>query len=266
MDMDPWQTPEPSSLPLHRTSTSCLPSMADSLVADTHLSFCIVDKETWESSTSTLLQKLAKGQYWDIRGQVEWQQGEKWSEDDVRQILGIEVLGLVEASKGRDVFDTCKHRAFSPRRPEPGRMLTSDADFDALRSGWEYRNISWNDADFAILLGALVTGSKAVEKVRELFQVMETLRLEQFLLPRAQMSAGLVTAVSAMAILGTGGLAAPFVGPMVLGKFGASGAKISRRDQIIWNERMDTIKHLGDKFPQLRELVNSLGSGRDITQ
>lgn len=138
-------------------------------------------------------------------------------------------------------------------------------DFDALRLGWEYRNISWNDVDFALLLGALATGPKAADRVANLFQIMQDLRLEQFLVPRAQMSAGLVTAVSAMAILGTGGLAAPFVGPMVLGKLGASGTRLSRRDQIIWNERMDTMRRLGDRFPQLRGLLSSLERHGDTT-
>jgi hypothetical protein len=131
-------------------------------------------------------------------------------------------------------------------------------DFDLLRSGWEYRNISWNDVDFAILLGSLVVGPKAMGRCRELFQAMETLRFEQFLVPRAQLSAGFVTAVSAMAVLGTGGLAAPFVGPMVLGKFGASGAKISRRDQVIWDQRLDVSRDLGVRFPQLRDFFDEV--------
>lgn len=112
--MDPWHTPEPSTLPWDSKSTTCIPPMTDSLVADTHFSFCIVDKNTWESSGITLSQKLVQGRYWDIRGQVEWQQGDKWSEDDVREILGIQVLGLVETAKGRDVFETCKHRQSPP--------------------------------------------------------------------------------------------------------------------------------------------------------
>jgi hypothetical protein len=135
-------------------------------------------------------------------------------------------------------------------------------DFNTLRRDWEYRNISWNDVDFAILLGALVTGPKAAAKCKELFQTMETLRFEQFLVPRAQMSAGLATAMGAMAILGTGGLAAPFVGPMVLGKFGASGAKISKRDQIIWDQRLDTMRDLGHRFPQLGVLLDDTKSDR----
>ena len=125
-----------------------------------------------------------------------------------------------------------------------------------LRRNWEYRNISWNDADFAILLAALVTGPKATDKCKKLFRAMETLRFEQFLVPRAQLSAGLATAIGAMAILGTGGLAAPFVGPMVLGKFGASGAKITQRDQLIWNQRLDAIRDLGHRFPQLQALFD----------
>lgn len=136
------------------------------------------------------------------------------------------------------------------------------ADFDALRSDWEYRNISWNDVDFAILLGALmVVGQEdeaATRKCRELFHTMGTVRLEQFLVPRAQLSAGFATAAGVMAILGTGGLAAPLVGPMMLGKLGAAvgTGKISRRDRAIWDQRLDKGRDLAIRFPQLRGVVS----------
>ena len=108
-DMDAWDSPEVSSLPWQETSTSCLPSLmeCDSLVADLHLALYLVEKAYWESPNATLAQKLAKGRYWDIRGQYEWQRGEKWTEHQVRDILGIEVLGLAQASKGGDAIDSC---------------------------------------------------------------------------------------------------------------------------------------------------------------
>ncbi len=86
--------------------------MTESLVADTHLSFCIIERNVWESSSTALSEKLVRGRHWDIRGQSEWQRGEKWSEDDVRKIIGIEVLGLVEVGKGGwdDVLDACHYR------------------------------------------------------------------------------------------------------------------------------------------------------------
>lgn len=130
-----------------------------------------------------------------------------------------------------------------------------------LRRDWEYRNISWNDVDFAVLLAALVVaGPEAAEKCRGLFRTTETLRLEQMLVPRAQLGAGLATAVGAMAILGTGGLAAPFVAPMVLGKFGGgtSTAKIGRRDQLIWDQRRDAMRDLARRFPRLRAVFDDI--------
>ena len=107
--MDVWDSPEVSSLPWKETSTSCIPSLmeCEPLVADLHLAFCLVEKAYWESPNATLAQKLAKGKYWDIRGQYEWQRGEKWTEDQVRDILGIEVLGLAQAGKGGGVIDSC---------------------------------------------------------------------------------------------------------------------------------------------------------------
>ncbi|KAK0622383.1 hypothetical protein B0T14DRAFT_552844 [Immersiella caudata] len=244
MDSDPWDTPEPSTIPWQRTSASCIPTISDQLTADTHLSLCIVEKDIWESASTTLCAKLASGRYWDIRGQDTSQRGEKWPAEEVKNILGVDMLGLIQGQDGKDVFNACNH------------------DFDSLRSGWEYRNISWNDVDFAILLGALTVGPKATEKCRELFQSMGTIRLEQFLIPRAQLSAGFATAIGAMAILGTGGLAAPFVGPMVLGKLGKSGVRISRRDQVIWDERLDRGRDLSERFPELQELFDGIAGGQ----
>lgn len=130
-------------------------------------------------------------------------------------------------------------------------------DFDTLRSLWgEYRTISWNDIDFAIFLGLLTTGPEAAQISKQLFQTMGTVRLEQILVPRAQLASGLLTVVGAAAVIRTGGLAAPFVGPMVLGRFGAEGAKIRKRDQVIWDERVDMLKGLSEKFPQLGVLLD----------
>ncbi|KAK0639688.1 hypothetical protein B0T16DRAFT_247265 [Cercophora newfieldiana] len=250
---DPWDTPdddERSTIPWQSTSASCIPSMMSdsSLTADTHLSVFLVEKNIWESASTTLITKLTSGRYWDIRGQDEWRRGEKWCEDEVKNILAVEILGLVhQGQDGLDIIDEYNH------------------DFDALRSNWEYRNISWNDVDFAILLGALMVvgpgdddAEAATSTCRELFYTMGTIRLEQFLVPRAQLSAGFATAVGVMAILGTGGLAAPLVGPMMLGKLGAAAGmeKISRRDRVIWDQRLDKSRDLAVRFPQLRGVVS----------
>jgi hypothetical protein len=124
MEMDPWDDPEPSSLPVpwQSTSTSCIPSLTESLTADTHFSLCIVDKNTWDSDSTTISAKLTSGRYWDIRGQHEWQRGEKWSEKEVKQILRVEVLGLIQ---GQDPLDACNRREFPPLR----RFLIHRADF-----------------------------------------------------------------------------------------------------------------------------------------
>jgi hypothetical protein len=50
------------------------------------------------------------------------------------------------------------------------------------------------------------------------------------------------------------------VGPMVLGKLG-SRAKISRRDQVIWDQRLERGSELGERIPQLRGLFDGLDGG-----
>jgi len=116
-DVDMWQqtedAPELSSLPWNSTSTSCLPTfLDDSLSAETHFSFCIIEKSTWEASKITLVEKLSLGKYWNHRGENGYQRGKKWTDRDIRKIIAVEVLGMVQPDKGRDVFDLCHEREF----------------------------------------------------------------------------------------------------------------------------------------------------------
>jgi len=109
MTPDSWdnkQSPQP--IPWQSYDTSSIPSMLLSLVADAHLSFCLVERADWDSQRVRLSEKLARGRYWDICGQDSWHIGESWTEDQVMAILGIEVLGLVDA--GQNAISVCRQR------------------------------------------------------------------------------------------------------------------------------------------------------------
>jgi hypothetical protein len=70
-----------------------------------HLAFCLIEKTVWESQSLTLSQKMMTGSYWDIRGQNIRNKCATWSEFGVREIIGIECLGLADA--GDDPVNKC---------------------------------------------------------------------------------------------------------------------------------------------------------------
>lgn len=116
------QLPQP--IPWQSYDTSAIEPMSSSLVADTHLSLCLIDEVTWESQNTILAKKLARGLYWDIRGQDSWYRGARWTEEQVLAILGIEVLGILGVK--HDFIDTC-HQCERHQTPFPGRVICCGA-------------------------------------------------------------------------------------------------------------------------------------------
>ncbi|RMJ07396.1 hypothetical protein CDV36_013010 [Fusarium kuroshium] len=131
----------------HRTSY--VPSISPRSDFRAHLSFCLVPKAVWESQDTTLAGKLMAGLYWNMRGDNCVADGEVWTQARVQRITGIKVLGLVDE--------------------EPNTVNSCHAYFASLRQGWNYKNTSWNDVDFAIILGFLVTGPQAARITKDLF-------------------------------------------------------------------------------------------------
>ncbi|RSL92039.1 hypothetical protein CEP52_014059 [Fusarium oligoseptatum] len=222
-----------------------MPSVSPPSDFRVHLSFCLVPKAVWESQDTTLAGKLMAGLYWDMRGEDFGDDGEIWARERVQRITGIEILGLVDEEQ------------------DPN---SCHAYFASLRQGWEYMNISWNDVDFAIILGFLVTGPQAAPRTMDLFTRFSILRIEQALEAR-QMVAGngfmtcwCVGAAAGAVTFLTGGLAAPVTIPLFVGSgvtgmgFGVAGASISARDLNMWKKRIEWCQTLQRRFPQLEGL------------
>lgn len=129
-------------------------------------------------------------------------------------------------------------------------------------------DISWNDVDFAIILGFLVIGTQAADKSAMLFAGFEQLRIKQVLVPRRNMPGkGFMgcwwTSVAAGVLtVATGGLAAPVTGPVIFGSgiagmgIGVIGMGVQARDSSLWATRRATCRDLATQFEQLGVLFS----------
>ncbi|RSL45926.1 hypothetical protein CEP53_010548 [Fusarium sp. AF-6] len=245
LDTNAKEPSDPIQWDSHETSS--VPSISPPSDFRVHLSFCLVPKVVWESQDTTLVEKFKAGLYWDMRGENCGTDGELWSEARVQRITGIEILGLVDEEQ--DTVNSC-HTYFA-----------------SLRQGWNYKNISWNDVDFAIILGFLVTAPQAAQTTKDLFTCFSRLRMEQaqegrVLVPmKGFFTCWCVCAAAGAVTVLTGGLAAPVTTPLFVGSnvtgmgFGFAGLAIGVRDQNIWEKRIEFFQALQRQFPQLEELL-----------
>ncbi len=99
-----------------------------------------------------------------------------------------------------------------------------------------------------------------------MMQRLDTLRLEEVILPRSQ-SCGNTTKFGVIGFAGafvltvvTGGLAAPVAIPFAVGSWGCAfggsvvGGALNTGEDQRWRRRKKAIHNLGDAFPVLREL------------
>ncbi|KAK5999034.1 hypothetical protein PT974_01421 [Cladobotryum mycophilum] len=225
------------------------PPMSSSLTFFTHLSFCLVERSIWESRRMTVLEKLTAGHYWDIRGKCEAYNGIAWTEREVLAIRGVEVLGVVDED-GVNPIDRC------------------DQYFDSLRHDWDYINMSWNDVDFAIILGLLTTGPRAAKKSKALLDIFNQLRTKQVFSARAQeaskgsLNCWWVGAASGIITVATLGAASPLTVPLFVGSwatgigYNIAGVTIDQRNRSMLEKRTEACLRLCGRFPQLRGIFD----------
>jgi hypothetical protein len=149
------------------------------------------------------------------------------------------------------------------------RLTDNETDFASLRHRWGYMNICWNDVDFAIILGVLVAGPCAKEKLKLLFDAFLNLRIQQALKPRGQIgekgfrTCWCVAAMGFVVTFATAGLAMPVTAPIIMGScatgmgFSAAGSVINGRDAAMWNKRVAACRELHARFPQLDSILST---------
>ncbi|KAL7947965.1 hypothetical protein V8C42DRAFT_342952 [Trichoderma barbatum] len=217
------------SIPRESKDESAVPSVLSSWDADYRLSLCLVEKAIWDNRNLTLRRKLATGIFCNMsaRGEGFFRKG--MDDAEAGQISAIDVIGLGD---GRyDALKKC-HDCF--------RLLCQS---------WKYTRMHWDDVDFATILLFLVLGPAAGTKCAPFYQALCKLRAEQAQGPRR----GAPNLDPFLIAAATGGLAAPFVLPLMAGGWAAATA-MKNRNGSMPDQRRKAYRNLVVQFPELKVL------------
>ncbi|KAL7787930.1 hypothetical protein V8C37DRAFT_389062 [Trichoderma ceciliae] len=229
--VSPFLMREASDGAVPRQSTcknvSVIPSVLGSWDADPRLSFCLVEKAIWDDGNLTLRGKLGTGTYWNMPAQGRGNLCREMDRTEVEQISGIEVIGL-----GDGEYDA------------PKRCRQSFRD---LCQDWKYTRMLWDDVDFAVVLALLVMGPDAAPKSVKIYRALCKLRTEQAKVTRR----GAPNIDPFLIAAAAGGLAAPFMLPLMAGGF---AAVMKSRNGAMPDERRRAYGSLTTRFPELKAL------------
>ncbi|KKO97461.1 hypothetical protein THAR02_10440 [Trichoderma harzianum] len=205
-----------------------LPSVLSAWDTDSRLSFCLIEKAIWDDRDLTLRNKLTTGTYWNISVQGRGYPRNAMDKAEVGRISAIEVIGL-----GDGQYDALK------KSHKCHRLLNQD---------WKYTKMHWDDVDFAIILALLVLGPTAGTKCVQLYRALCKLRAEQVEGPRR----GAPNIDPFLIAAATGGLAAPFVLPLMAG--GLAAAVMKGRNGGMPEQRRKAYRGLMIQFPEVKVL------------
>lgn len=104
----------------------------------------------------------------------------------------------------------------------------------------------WDDLDFAVILGLLVTGSAATTKSVKIYRALCKLRADQAGSPKR----GAPNIDPLLIAAAAGGLAAPFMLPLMAGGLAA----LKSRNGAQPEQRRRAYRSLTSKFPELKAL------------
>ncbi|EHK42759.1 hypothetical protein TRIATDRAFT_32766 [Trichoderma atroviride IMI 206040] len=218
-------------IPRESKDASAVPSVLSSWDVDSRISFLLVEKTTWDDRDLTLRSKLAAGTYWNMSAQGRGNLRREMDRTEVAQISGIEVIGLGDGEY--DALKKCR-QCF--------RVLCQD---------WKYMRMLWDDVDFAAILAFLVMGPSTATKSAQIYRALCMLRADQAEVPKR----GGPTIDSFLIAAATGGLAAPFVLPLMAG--GLAAAAMRNRNGALPEQRRKAYKSLMMQFPELKALFDA---------
>ncbi|KAL6900198.1 hypothetical protein GGI43DRAFT_62105 [Trichoderma evansii] len=219
-------------IPRESKDLSVVPSVLSSWDVDSRISFLLVEKATWDDRDLTLRSKLAAGTYWNMSAQGRGNLRKEMDRTEVAQISGIEVIGLGDGEY--DALKKCR-QCF--------RVLCQD---------WKYTRMLWDDVDFAAILAFLVMGPATATKSAQIYRALCMLRADQ-----AEVSKqGGPNIDSFLIAAATGGLAAPFVLPLMAGGLAAAAMR-NQRNAALPEQRRKAYKSLMMQFPELNALFDA---------
>ncbi len=105
-------------------------------------------------------------------------------------------------------------------------MLTILVGFDQLQQNWNYLNIWWNSADFALILACLLVDEAPASICYDIWKRLAALRKFELTRPsakwcgRSYRGGGFAFGGSILITFATGGLAAPLMAPISAASFG----------------------------------------------
>ncbi|KAL7930372.1 hypothetical protein V8C35DRAFT_283533 [Trichoderma chlorosporum] len=214
--------------PQESKDTSSAPSVLSSWDANSRLSLCLVEKAIWDDGGLKLRSKLATGTYWNMSVQGRGYAPKAMNRTEVGQISAVEVIGLGDGQY--DALKKC-HEHF--------RLLSQD---------WKYVKMHWDDVDFAVILAHLVLGPAAGTRCVQLYRALCKLRIEQ----AGGQRRGAPAIEPLLIAAATGGLAAPFVLPLMAG--GLAAVVMKSRNDNMRDQRKKAYRGLMVQFPELNAL------------
>ena len=233
------------------------------------LVFRLVTEAAWRSTTTTLQEKLAGQLFWDHCGDGEGDPGSAastWTPGRIGQINALQVLGLVVADgEAAEICTSCELLQFNSmiflKRSSSTPLTDNVAVHVKLKRIWgEYRNIWWNDADFALALGHLLVND-SVASWRDIMRRRNELRRTEVTelgsttwAKSSLASMGLsVGAVMLTAMTGLGAVVAASSVAWALGN-SAIRDSLRRAEQVQWQRRREAWAGLEEHFPGLQQL------------
>ncbi|KAH8880840.1 hypothetical protein GQ53DRAFT_833014 [Thozetella sp. PMI_491] len=241
----------PQAIPWSEVDLASIPSMLPSLHFRRHFAICLVPKDIWTSRTITIFQKLDGQLFWDYYGNnTNYSRGAVWPSNTVRQINAIQDLGV--ALSGEDAANLCTEY------------------YIELRRDWEYFNIWWNAADFALSLACLLVQDAPVQTCRQILQRLAQLRFDEVIQPRSRSCdtsalMGMATFVGGCALSAlTAGAAAPVAMPAAIGGWTCAAGSVVTMSALDGGgskrkrRREEAIVKLKNSFPRLFNLFGTV--------
>ncbi|KAF5602439.1 uncharacterized protein FSUBG_7746 [Fusarium subglutinans] len=246
-----YRAPPSTEIDWSSHENSALPDLASRFRFTTHYALCVMDRELWESTSVSLLQKFRGARFWDHPGDFTMMSPSRssrsnssmrpaifnacipWSDGDIENIDSGEVIGQTDMSN---------------------KEITRD--YTALREDWTYMPIFWNCHDLAIRLAyIIVRPSRHV--IRVLKRLMILLRQACHKEIKWDHTAGNVC-VGGWGVAALGGMAS--VPPLAMVGFGVfmvgwsvgffGGIAVHVKEKA----RYEFMNKLEEKFPQLKFL------------
>ncbi|KAH6722783.1 hypothetical protein BKA61DRAFT_585261 [Leptodontidium sp. MPI-SDFR-AT-0119] len=230
---------------------SALPDLASRLKFTTHYALCVIDREIWEKTSVSLLEKFRRARFWDHPGDYTMMAPSRSSQSN--SCVGPAHLNACRIWCDADIGNIESGQ-------EIGQTDTSDEEISRvymeLRQDWTYMPVFWNCHDLAIRLAHIIVPPSV--NVTRFLKVLIVLLRRAYNKEVNWFSTAEKVSIGGWAAAGVGGVAAvpPLavagVGVFMVGwsvGFFGGFMEVSKE-----KTRHNFMIKLEERFPQLRSL------------